>query len=236
MNRQIFLDIETTGLSVEKNRIIEIGIVEVMSENFSTIEKQYYFNVPVKIEKGAFEVHGITQEFLQNKPPIQDKMQEIINFISGAEVVMHNASFDVRFLNMELKRLDMQNLASFCTIVDSLVTARKLHASNNSLDALCKKYGLDYKSQRHKHSALVDARLLSQLYFRMTSRQVPLFTDQTLVTDTALDFLQIDGDNTRLINLYDENKILSEHESYLNFMQSQSNQESLWKTKRRHNV
>lgn len=172
--RQVFLDTETTGLEPELgHRIIEIGGVELVNRRLTGRRLHYYLRPDREIDDGALEVHGITREFLLDKPRFADVHADILEFVSGAEVVIHNAPFDVAFLDSELARLGEPDLRveSCCRIVDSLALARQLHpGQRNGLDALCKRYQID-NSARQLHGALLDAEILADVYLAMTGGQ-----------------------------------------------------------------
>ena len=172
--RQVFLDTETTGLEPELgHRIIEIGGVELVNRRLTGRRLHYYLRPDREIDDGALEVHGITREFLQDKPRFADVRADILEFVSGAEVVIHNAPFDVAFLDSELARLGEPGLRieSCCRIVDSLALARQLHpGQRNGLDALCRRYRID-NSARQLHGALLDAEILADVYLAMTGGQ-----------------------------------------------------------------
>jgi len=176
-NRQIVLDTETTGLeTVQGHRIIEIGAVELVNRRFTGRTYHQYINPEREIDAGALEVHGITSEFLADKPVFADIADAFLEFVSGGELVIHNASFDVGFLDYELGLLsaDWSSLRERCSVVDSLVLARKKHpGQRNNLDALCKRYSVD-NSSRELHGALLDAEILADVYLIMTGGQVDL--------------------------------------------------------------
>lgn len=186
--RQIILDTETTGLSVtEGHRLIEIGGIELVNRKFTGKRYHQYINPLREVEQGAFEVHGISNQFLLDKPTFPVVAQEFMDFISGAELIIHNAPFDVGFINYELNLLNnkWKPISHYCRIVDTLVLARQLHVGQrNGLDALCKRYGID-NSQREFHGALLDAHLLAQVYLAMTGGQGNLFDElQNAESDT----------------------------------------------------
>ncbi len=172
--RQIILDTETTGLELaDGHRIIEIGCVEIRNRRKSEREFHQYVNPDRPIEDGAFEVHGISNEFLKDKPNFSDIAQDLIEFIRDSEVIIHNAPFDVAFINAELKLLGKEwgRLEDYCSITDTLVMARELHpGQKNSLDALCSRYQID-NAQRDLHGALLDAQILLDVYLAMTGGQ-----------------------------------------------------------------
>ncbi|HAT57782.1 MAG TPA: DNA polymerase III subunit epsilon [Gammaproteobacteria bacterium] len=172
--RQVVLDTETTGLDPSQgHRVIEIGCVEIINRKLTNRHFHCYLNPDRDIDAGAIEVHGITPAFLADKPRFYQIESEFLAFVDGAELVIHNAPFDIGFLNAELARSDSTNTSmdSFCTVLDSLVLARQRHpGQRNNLDALCKRYGID-NTQRELHGALLDAEILADLYLVMTSGQ-----------------------------------------------------------------
>jgi len=178
--RQIVLDTETTGLEPSQgHRIIEIGCVELINRRMTENRYHQYINPEREIDDGAIEVHGITNEFLVDKPVFADVAEDFLKFIRGAELIIHNAPFDVGFLNHELQLLDSQAkpVDSFCSILDTLMMARNMHpGQKNNLDALCKRYAVD-NSQRELHGALLDAEILADVYLQMTGGQTALALD-----------------------------------------------------------
>lgn len=175
--RQIVLDTETTGLEPRQgHRIIEIGCVEVIDRRITTNRYHQYINPQREVDEGAIEVHGISNEFLVDKPLFEDIVDDFLDFIRGAELVIHNAPFDVGFLDHELGRLgrESEEMEKICSVLDTLVLARKLHpGQKNNLDALCKRYSID-NSQRDLHGALLDAEILADVYLTMTGGQTSL--------------------------------------------------------------
>lgn len=176
--RQVVLDTETTGLSPsEGHRVIEIGAVELLNRRLTGKHFHHYLQPDRQIDPGAEEVHGISNEFLADKPRFGDVAAEFLEFVSGAELVIHNASFDVGFLNAELARLGdcaVDRIDATCTVLDTLPLARRLHpGQRNTLDALCRRYGVD-NSGRSLHGALLDAQILADVYLAMTGGQVTL--------------------------------------------------------------
>ena len=175
--RQIVLDTETTGLDPSQgHRIIEIGCVELVNRRLTGNHYHQYINPQREIDVEAMEVHGITQEFLQDKPIFRDIAEEFLQFVSGAQLVIHNAPFDVGFLDAEFRHLKQQHpkMDECCTILDTLVMARQKHpGQRNSLDALCKRYGVD-NYQRDLHGALLDSEILADVYLLMTGGQTAL--------------------------------------------------------------
>lgn len=186
--RQIVLDTETTGIGAEfGHRIIEIGCVELIDRKLTGNHFHVYLNPQRKVDEGAFKVHGISTEFLQDKALFSDVAADFIKFIDNSELIIHNAPFDVGFLNAELKRINWsKSLDNHCSVLDTLVLAREKHpGQRNGLDALCKRYDVD-NSNRQLHGALLDAELLAFVYLAMTGGQGSLFIDEDLeVSNTS---------------------------------------------------
>jgi DNA polymerase-3 subunit epsilon len=177
--RQIFLDTETTGLSPESgDRIIEIGCIEMEHRRLTGRTLHCYLNPERRNHPDAVKIHGLTDEFLADKPLFASVVDELMEFVSGAEIVIHNAAFDVGFLNEELRRLGRPKFTGFVAqITDSLMMAREMFPGKaNSLDALCKRLEVD-NSNRALHGALLDAGLLAEVYVRMTRGQNSLVID-----------------------------------------------------------
>jgi len=178
--RQIVLDTETTGLDpAQGHRIIEIGCVELVDRRLTGRNFHQYLQPDRKIDKAAQEVHGISNDFLMDKPRFRDLVEDFVGYVSGAELIIHNAPFDVGFLNYELAGLRPQRPAieQFCSVTDTLAMAKRMHpGQRNSLDALCKRYAID-NSQRELHGALLDAEILAEVYLAMTGGQVNLLLD-----------------------------------------------------------
>ncbi len=178
--RQIVLDTETTGLEVSQgHRIIEIGCIELVNRRVTGNHWHYYVNPDRAVDSGAYEVHGISSEFLQDKPRFSELAEEFHSYVAGAELVIHNAPFDVGFLNNEFALLEspLVPLEESCGILDTLLLARQKHpGQKNNLDALCKRYGID-NSNRSLHGALLDARILADVYLAMTGGQTSLGLD-----------------------------------------------------------
>lgn len=177
--RQIVLDTETTGIDpAEGHRIIEIGCVELMERQLTGRNYHVYINPDREVEAEAITVHGITNEFLADKPRFAEIADEFFEFIKGAELVIHNAAFDVGFMDSEFARLKpVRKTADHCGIVDSLAIARARHpGQKNNLDALCKRYGVD-NSNRDLHGALLDAEILADVYLLLTGGQTALSLD-----------------------------------------------------------
>lgn len=171
--RQVILDTETTGLYPPDHRIIEVACIEFENRRFTGKSVHYYVNPERDIDAGARAIHGISSEFLADKPLFKDIAKELFNFLKGAELIIHNAPFDLGFLDHEFIRLNKQfgHLIDYCGVIDTLNLARRLHPSQrNNLDALCKRYKVD-NSHRNLHGALKDAQLLGEVYLRMTGGQ-----------------------------------------------------------------
>ncbi|MFK7978158.1 MAG: DNA polymerase III subunit epsilon [Halioglobus sp.] len=188
--REIVLDTETTGLEVSQgHKIIEIGCVELVNRKLTGNHYHQYINPLREIDQGAIEVHGITPQFLADKPTFDAVADEFMQFVAGAQLVIHNAPFDVGFLNAELRSLGRSDAAleDSCSILDTLVMARSKHpGQRNSLDALCTRYEVD-NSQRDLHGALLDAEILADVYLLMTGGQTALQLSES----------QDDGDGQR---------------------------------------
>jgi DNA polymerase-3 subunit epsilon len=182
--RQVILDTETTGLHVTQgHRIIEIGCVELINRKLTGKHYHQYINPQREVEAGALAVHGITDDFLRDKPTFNVIVHKFMEFVDGAELIIHNAAFDIGFIDAELTSLkkSWKPITDYCHVVDTLLLARQMHVGQrNSLDALCKRYGID-NSQRELHGALLDAHLLARVYLAMTGGQVTLFGE----TETA---------------------------------------------------
>lgn len=176
--RQIVLDTETTGLDPKQgHRIIEIGCVEMVNRRLTGNTFHVYINPQRLVEQEAIGVHGITNEYLADKPIFNSIAKEFIDFINGAQLVIHNAPFDIGFMDHEFNRLSglvVKESAKMCTVLDTLDLARKIHpGQKNNLDALCRRYGID-NSHREKHGALLDAEILADVYLLMTGGQTDL--------------------------------------------------------------
>ena len=223
--RQIVLDTETTGLDVEQgHHIIEIGCVELVNRKLTGNHYHQYLNPQREIEAGAIAVHGLTNHFLKDKPLFCDIAKELMAFIADSELIIHNAPFDVGFLNYELSltQQGFEPLTHYCPIIDTLIIARQLHmGQRNNLDALCKRYGID-NSKRELHGALLDANLLAQVYLAMTGGQGSFFDSFT--DSQAVTMKKSSATTTRVIKkqpltvLKATQQELSEHEEYLQKM------------------
>ena len=175
--RQVVLDTETTGLEPQGgHRIIEIGCVEISHRRLTGRHYQQFLDPKREVDEGASEVHGLTSKDLAGRPEFVGVVDEFMEFVSGAELIIHNAPFDLGFINMELERIDSKwgAIENYCSVLDTLNHARKLHpGQRNSLDALCKRYDVA-NSHRELHGALLDAELLAEVYLAMTGGQESL--------------------------------------------------------------
>lgn len=214
--RQIFLDTETTGLYPDQgHRIIEIAAVEIFNRRPTQRHFHIYINPEREIDPGAQEVHGISLEFLQDKPLFANIAEEFVEFIRGAELIIHNAPFDVGFLNMELVRLNLDKLESYISgIIDTLKMAKEMRpGQRNNLDALCRHYGID-NSQRTLHGALLDAELLAEVYIAMTRGQESLLMElSSPVEQVTQASLAVDLSAIKLLAADEEE--LAAHQQYV---------------------
>lgn len=219
--RQIVLDTETTGLEPEQgHRIIEIGCVEMVERRLTGNNFHQFLQPDREIDQGAIEVHGITNEFLADKPRFADVAKDFLDYVRGAELVIHNAPFDVGFLNAELRRMAPGHdlLEQFCRITDTLVMAKRMHpGQRNSLDALCKRYDID-NSHRELHGALLDAEILADVYLSMTGGQVRLLLDsagEDAGGQGAAAIRRVNSDRQRLPVVTADERELQAHEARL---------------------
>ena len=229
--RQIFLDTETTGLSPESgDRIIEIGCVEMLNRRLSGNDLHFYINPERSSHEDALKVHGLTDEFLADKPLFSSIADELLEFVEGAEIIIHNAGFDVGFLNEELRRLDRPKFPG-CVgrITDSLLMARETFPGKaNSLDALCKRLEVD-NSNRSLHGALLDAGLLAEVYIRLTRGQNSLVIDagEADAVNATLEATDFSGLDLRVIEA-DEPEAAA-HEGLLRELDKASGGKTVWR-------
>lgn len=233
--RQIVLDTETTGLDpAQGHRIIEIGCVELLNRRLTGRHFHEYLQPDREIDPGAVEVHGITNQFLADKPRFADVAAAFLDFVRGAELIIHNAPFDVGFLNHELAALrDRGRIADYCAVLDTLELARRLHpGQRNTLDALCRRYGID-NSQRTLHGALLDAEILADVYLAMTGGQVALFLEageQRSAGEAGPGTVErITGDRPALRVVRASAAELAAHERYLETLDKSSGGNCVWK-------
>jgi len=212
--RQIFLDTETTGLDPNQgHRIIEIAAVEMNNRQLTKNHYHTYLNPNRDIDQAAQEVHGITSEFLQDKPLFKEIVSEFLNFIKGSELIIHNAPFDVGFLNMELGKINLEKLeGQSVSIFDTLKLAKEIRpGQRNNLDALCKAYDVDNTS-RAFHGALLDAQLLGDVYLGMTRGQ-EAFSIDFVQSSESLNLVDINQDSLVVIN--PNNNELKAHDEFI---------------------
>jgi len=232
--RQIVLDTETTGLEPSLgHRIIEIGCVELVNRKLTGRHYHQYIQPNREIDEGAMEVHGITPEFLADKPVFSEIIHEFLEFIGDAELVIHNAPFDVGFLNHEIKLFGggLGPVESRCKILDTLVFARKKHpGQKNNLDALCKRYAVD-NSQRDLHGALLDAEILADVYLLMTGGQRNLIwgaSDTEDGGDTDEKIVRLAPDRPRLSVVKASDEELTRHQAKLDTINSKTDGNCIW--------
>ena len=236
--RQVVLDTETTGLEPSQgHRIIEIGCVELVERKLTGRHYHQYINPEREVDAGAIEVHGITNEFLVDKPRFHQIAGDFLEFIKGAELVIHNAPFDIGFIDHEFKRLESNSpgkVADYCGVVDTLVMARQKHpGQRNNLDALCQRYEVD-NSQRDLHGALLDAEILADVYLLMTGGQTNLLlsaddsdNDGGVSLDTSIRRLAATRPPLKVIQASAEE--LTAHEERLKEIDKASNGNTLWR-------
>jgi len=231
-NRILILDTETTGLEPKKgHRIIEVGCVELINRRLTGNNFHYYLNPQREIDEGAVEVHGLTTEFLSDKPLYESIAEELFEYLKGAEVVIHNAAFDVGFINHEYHLMGSSHtdMASWCEVTDSLHMARKMFpGQRNSLDALCKRYEID-NSQRTLHGALLDAEILADVYLMMTGGQNSLFDDDKTI-DIEFEPKVLDTNRPRIAVIKASDEEMKEHAKRLDVIKETSGSESVWNT------
>ncbi len=232
--RQIVLDTETTGLEPsEGHRIIEIGCVELMDRRLTGNNFHQYLQPDREIDAGAIEVHGITDEFLADKPRFSDVVEDFVAYVDGAELVIHNAPFDVGFINHELKLCGWERrVADLCQVLDTLTLARRMHpGQKNNLDALCRRYEID-NTHRELHGALLDAEILADVYLAMTGGQVALSLggghDETGQGATAGQIRRLPADRPPLPVISASAEELAEHEARLAAIASAAGGLSVW--------
>ena len=233
--RQIVLDTETTGLdTLEGHRIIEIGAVEMINRKQTNQSFHVYINPEREVDEGAASVHGMTLDDLKDKPLFKDVADDFVQFIKGAELIIHNAPFDVGFINYEFSLLEdsTPSVEEICTVTDSLTLAREIHpGQRNNLDILCRRYNID-NSQRTLHGALLDAEILADVYLAMTGGQITFLADSN-----EIDFKRNYSNRQkserkaslklRVVEASDDE--LTEHEQWLDFLDEKSPNGSLWR-------
>jgi DNA polymerase-3 subunit epsilon len=231
--RQIILDTETTGLEPSQgHRVIEVGCVELINRRMTDQHFHQYLNPQREIEDGAYDVHGLSNEFLADKPLFKDIAQDFLDFIRDAELIIHNAPFDVAFLNAELKKLGKKwgKIEDYCDITDSLKIARELHpGQKNNLDALCNRYKVD-NSSRNLHGALLDAQILLDVYLAMTGGQTSLSLDEIHVEETTEDGvpMPINANMSKLRDIKADKDELVAHEERLEAISESAGETCIW--------
>jgi DNA polymerase-3 subunit epsilon len=231
MTRQVVLDTETTGLDPKLgDRIIEIGCIEIVSRRVGERQFHAYLNPERDVDLGATRVHGLTREDLATKPKFAEVAREFLDFVEGAELLIHNADFDVEFLDAELARVGLGRLADhIAKVTDTLAFARELHPGRkNSLDALCERYFVG-NAHRQLHGALLDARLLAECYLAMTRGQESLVMEleTPAAAAAALAAMQVDASNLIVLPAAPEEAAL--HERYLDAMEKDAKGPALWR-------
>jgi DNA polymerase-3 subunit epsilon len=236
--RQIILDTETTGLEPsEGHRIIEIGCVELVGRRFTGNNFHQYLNPDREIDAGAVEVHGITSESLKDKPRFADIVADFLEYVKGGELIIHNAPFDVGFLNNEFALVataggPATRIEDHCGVVDTLKLARSMHpGQKNDLDSLCRRYSVD-NTQRTLHGALLDAEILADVYLAMTGGQATLFEEMRSPLQggtQAAEIRRFAPKRTRLPVIAPSAEELAAHERWLDDLEKQSNGQCLWK-------
>ncbi len=229
--RQILLDTETTGLNARSgDRILEIGCVELLHRRLTGNNLHFYINPERDSEEGALAVHGLTTEFLSDKPKFAEVANDLIDYVNGAEIIIHNAPFDLAFLNAELQRLNLQSFDVYTgKITDTLVQAKELHpGKRNSLNALCDRYGISNK-HRTLHGALLDAELLAEVYIAMTRGQNSLSIDlvvpeQELASGTAAEMPPL----ADVICVCATAEELAEHDAILVGLDKETREDCVW--------
>lgn len=230
--RFIMLDTETTGLKVEEgHRLIEIGCIELSDRQITERTLHFYVNPERDIDEGAIAVHGITLDKLSDKPRFAEIAQEFIAFIAGSKLVIHNAPFDLGFLDAELATAGLGKVADHVeTVIDTLVMARELHpGQRNSLDALCARYSVN-NEHRVLHGALLDARLLADVYLAMTRGQDSLGILEDDAAALALDNTIANIPKEKLVVLRASPEELAAHEAILDQIDRESGGKTIWKT------
>jgi DNA polymerase-3 subunit epsilon len=229
--RQIFLDTETTGLSAEGgDRVIEIGCVELFNRKLTGNNLHFYLNPERDSHEDALKVHGISNEFLRDKPKFAQVAQEVIDYVRDAEVIIHNAAFDIGFLNKELERVGQAPFTSqVSNVIDTLVMAKQMYpGKRNSLDALCDRLGVD-NSGRTLHGALLDAELLADVYINLTRGQEALLMEVSDDQPQLQTDIQIDLSNYQLPVLRANDNELMAHEDLLQQLDKSSGGKTVWR-------
>jgi DNA polymerase-3 subunit epsilon len=229
-NRLIFLDTETTGLSADNgDRILEIGCVELLNRKLTGNNLHFYINPERESHEDALKIHGISNEFLQDKPKFAQLTNEIVSYLSGAEIFIHNAPFDISFLDKEFSLCGLQPFASFvASVTDTQTMAKQLFpGKRNSLDALCDRYGVD-NSNRKLHGALLDAELLADVYICMTRGQDALLMDVALSKEERINTNKSDFSVIKLPTILANDQEIMEHNLVLEQIDKASSGKTVW--------
>lgn len=229
--RQIFLDTETTGLSAATgDRIIEIGCVELINRKLTRNNKHFYLNPERDSHEDALKVHGISNEFLKDKPKFAEVAGELLTYCAGAEIIIHNAPFDLSFLNKELELIGKPIFkGGVASVVDTLVMAKEMYpGKRNSLDALCDRLGVD-NSGRTLHGALLDAELLADVYINLTRGQDALLIDGSAGQGVNGSVIQIDLSSFKLDVLLANEQETAAHDDVLSQIDKASNGKTVWR-------
>jgi DNA polymerase III subunit epsilon len=230
--RQIFLDTETTGLSAANgDRVIEIGCVELINRKLTRNNKHFYLNPGRDSHEDALKVHGISNEFLKDKPKFAEVADEFLDYCAGAEIIIHNAPFDLSFLNKELELIGKPSFKGFvASVTDTLVMAKEMYpGKRNSLDALCDRLGVD-NSGRTLHGALLDAELLADMYINLTRGQDALLIDGGAGQGTVDSAIQVDLSSLKLDVLLANEQETAAHEEVLNQIDKASKGKTVWRS------
>jgi DNA polymerase-3 subunit epsilon len=230
--RQIFLDTETTGLSAENgDRIVEIGCVELLNRKLTGNNLHFYLNPERESHEDALKVHGLNNEFLKDKPKFGDVADQLIEYLQGAEILIHNAPFDVGFINKELELQNRPPLKTFVSsVVDTMAMAKDLYpGKRNSLDGLCDRLGVD-NSGRTLHGALLDAELLADVYIYMTRGQDALLIDVEDSNDSKKREAAIDLQSLKLAVITASEQELAAHEEVLLQIDKASSGQTVWRS------
>lgn len=234
--RQVVLDTETTGMNMTGqpqigHNIIEIGAVEVINRRLTGRTFHVYIKPPREVDEEAIRVHGITNEFLQDKPVFAEIADDFLDFIKGAELIIHNAPFDVAFMDQEFSYLKNPppKTAEMCTVTDSLQLARKMYpGKRNNLDALCDRLGID-NSKRVLHGALLDAEILADVFLMMTGGQIALLVDEENATaQIGEEVVKVSYDLSNAVVLNASDEELNAHETFLALIEKKSKGNCIW--------
>lgn len=229
--RQIFLDTETTGLSADGgDRVVEIGCVELFNRKLTGNNKHFYLNPGRDSHEEALKVHGLTSEFLRDKPKFEAVADDLLEYLQGAEIIIHNAAFDVGFLNKELALMGRPLFREFVTsVTDTLVMAKEMFpGKRNSLDALCARLGVD-NSGRTLHGALLDAELLADVYINLTRGQEALLIDVGSAESAGSSVVQIDLARIDLPVLAANDQEIAAHDDVLRQIDKASGDKTVWR-------